>query len=75
MTEQEKDYRRKKKLVQEMNLMDDDFFQKVVEDKDACEELIQTILQDEELRIVRSQPQKFLRNCESRSMQIAQFII
>lgn len=70
MTELEKDYKRKKKLVQEMNLMDDDFFQKVIEDKDACEELIQTILQDEELRIVRSEPQKFLRNCESRSVQL-----
>lgn len=70
MTEWEEEYKCKKKLVQEMNLMDDDFFQKVVENKDACEELVQTLLQDEELRIVKTEPQKFLRNCGKRSVQL-----
>lgn len=53
-----------------MNLMDDDFFQKVIEDVGACEEIVQTILNDENLQIVKSEPQKFLRNCGTRSVQL-----
>lgn len=56
-----------------MNLMDDDFFQKVVEDRDACEEMIQIILQDEKLQVIHSEPQKFLRNCGKRSVQLDLF--
>ena len=73
MIEQDKELERKKRLVQEMNLMDDDFFQKVVEDRDACEEMIQIILQDEKLQIIHSEPQKFLRNCGNRSVQLDLF--
>lgn len=64
------EYECQKKLVQEMNLMDDDFFQKAMEDIDSCEELIQTILQDESLCVIEADTQKFLRNCGTRSVQL-----
>lgn len=77
MTKENKDiawekaeFERKKQLVQNLNVMDDDFFQKVMEETEVCEEMLQTILQDENLRVVESQPQKFLRNCGSRSVQM-----
>ncbi len=46
-----------KAIVQRMNLMDDIFFQKVIEDRGACEEIIQTILSDEYLQIIQAEPQ------------------
>ena len=64
------EFARKKKLVQNLNVMDDDFFQKVMEESEVCEEMLQTILQDKNLRVVESQPQKFLRNCGRRSVQL-----
>lgn len=67
------DDKRKRDLVQSMNLMDDDFFHKVMEDSGACEEMIQTILQDEGLCILESETQKFLRNCGARSVQLDLF--
>ena len=33
-------------LIQQMDLMDDVFFQKVVEDKTVCEEILRVLLQE-----------------------------
>lgn len=58
------------KLVERMNLMDDEFFGKVAEDVGACEEILQAIENDEKLKLKYVEPQKFLRNLGNRSVQI-----
>jgi len=55
-------------LVKQLNVMDDTLFHKVVEDPEVCEELLRVFLQDAELVIISSTPQKFLRNVENRSV-------
>ena len=39
-------------LIQQMDLMDDVFFQKVAEDGEVCEEILQVILQNGECCLV-----------------------
>lgn len=58
----------KLELVSKLNLTDDVLFHKVAEDKDACEEMLQIILQNPSLKIVSNQPQRFLRNIGNRSV-------
>ena len=55
-------------LVMQLNVMDDTLFHKVVEDPEVCEELLRVFLQDAELVIISSTPQKFLRNAANRSV-------
>ena len=42
-------------ICQELNIIDDVFFQKIMEDKNVAEEIIQTIMQDKSITIVESQ--------------------
>lgn len=55
-------------LVKRLNVMDDTFFHKVAEDPKVCEEMLRVFLQDKELVIISSTPQKYLRNVENRSV-------
>ncbi|MDO5331320.1 MAG: PD-(D/E)XK nuclease family transposase, partial [Bacillota bacterium] len=57
-----------KLLIAKYNLLDDTFFSKVVEDTGAAEELIQIILGNSEIRIIRSEPQVNIRNVENKSV-------
>ena len=50
-------------LIQQMDLMDDVFFQKVAEDGEVCEEILQVILQKLALKVVEAQTQRYLCNC------------
>ena len=55
-------------LVKRLNVMDDTLFHKVMEDMEVCEEVLRVFLQDEELVILESTPQKYLRNVANRSV-------
>lgn len=55
-------------LIQQMNVIDDMFFQKIAEDKDVCEEILRIILQKPKLRVIESQTQRFLRNVGAHSV-------
>ena len=54
--------------VKEYNLIDDVLFTKAAEDKKFCEEILRTILDDQELIVVRSTPQSKLQNLKGRSV-------
>ena len=58
----------RQKLIRSLNLMDDIFFQKVAEDKEVCEEILQVILQKPGLKVVDAQTQQFLRNIGAHSV-------
>lgn len=57
-----------KKTVDELIPLDDVFWQKLAESPRFCEEILQTILQLPDLRIIQSEPQKSLRNIKARSV-------
>ncbi len=58
----------RQKLIRSLNLMDDIFFQKVAEDKEVCEEILQVILQKPGLKVVDAQTQQFVRNIGAHSV-------
>ena len=60
--------KRLEELVKQLNVMDDTMFHKVAEDPEVCEEMLRVFLEDEELVILDSTPQKFLRNAANRSV-------
>ncbi len=55
-------------LLSRMNLMDDPFFQKIAEDNDVCQELLQILLNKPGLQIAESQAQRYLRNLGAHSV-------
>ncbi len=63
-----KTFEEQKAFTQRLNLMDDRFFHKVAEDREACEELLQILLEKPDLKIVETQPQRHLRNVANRSV-------
>ena len=56
------------KIVSRLRPIDDIFFQKLVEDKGFCEELLQVIMNDKGLKLIKCEPQKNLRNVAGRSV-------
>lgn len=65
---QMRDTEEKLKLIGKLNIMDDIFFHKVAEDVGACEEIICTILNDPDIRIMEVRTQDFLRNTDAKSV-------
>ncbi len=63
-----KTYEEQKARAERLNLIDDRFFQKVAEDREACEELLQVLLDKPDLKIVENQAQRHLRNVDARSV-------
>ena len=61
-------YEEQREFVSKLNVIDDVFFHKIVEDKGVCEEMIRLILEKPDLMIVKSQPQRFLRNMGAHSV-------
>lgn len=55
-------------FIQRMNVMDDVFFQKIVEDEAVCEEILRVILQKPNLKVTNAQTQRFLRNVGAHSV-------
>ncbi len=63
-----KTYEQQKAMAARMNLMDDPFFQKIAEDKEVCEELLQILLDKPDLTIIESHTQRHLRNLGAHSV-------
>lgn len=63
-------FNRRKSIVQQMNIMDDDFFHKVAEDCPAMEEILSVLLDKKNLHLLWSRPQVFLRNSGARSVRL-----
>lgn len=50
--------------------IDDVFFEKLMEDKEVCEEILRVILEDEKLAVVSVIPQKSVKNLQGRSVRL-----
>ncbi|MBR6755680.1 MAG: PD-(D/E)XK nuclease family transposase [Peptococcaceae bacterium] len=59
-----------KEFVAKLNLIEDEFFSKVAEDLEACEEIIRIILQKPDLKLIDNQPQRVLRNIDKRAVTL-----
>ena len=57
-------------IVAQLTGMDDVFFFKLAEDKGFCEELLQVVLENKDLKIVEHKPQAVLRNIKGRSVTL-----
>jgi predicted transposase/invertase (TIGR01784 family) len=51
-----------------MNVIDDQFFQKVAEDKEVCKELLQILLDKPDLEIIEANTQRKLPNLQARAV-------
>ena len=55
-------------LIRSLNAMDDQFFRKLAEDEDVCEEILRTVLDDDCLTVEESIVQDSLNNLMARSV-------
>lgn len=60
--------REQQEFIQSLNIIDNVFFQKIAEDGEVCEEILQVILQKPGLKVVEAQTQRFLRNIGAHSV-------
>lgn len=56
--------------AKKLNPIDDVFFQVMVEDKLVCQEILQTILEDPGLTVVKVTPQRDLKNLQGRGVRL-----
>ena len=61
------EFEKQKQIVDKMNIIDDTFFHKMVENPEVCEEMIQTFLEDDSIRVIQNMPQRYLRNTGAKS--------
>ena len=61
-------YEDQKNIVSRLNVIDDIFFHKMVEDIEVCEEILKILLNKPDLKVVQSQVQRFLRNVSAHSV-------
>lgn len=59
-----------KALVKELRLIDDTFFEKVMEDRETCEEVLRIIMGDPELVVTEVNPQEPVHNLQGRSVRL-----
>lgn len=65
-----KTFGEKYEIIKKLKPMDDIFFEKLVEDAAVCQEILQTILGEPELKVVRVIPQNSIRNLQGRSVRL-----
>ncbi len=63
-------YEKHKALLARMNLMDDQFFQKVVQDLACCEEILRIILQMPDLKVLSNQVERTIPNVTNKSVKL-----
>lgn len=63
-----KTFEQQKALVRRMNVIDDQFFQKIAENREVCEELLRILLDKPDLEIIESQTQRKLPNLQARAV-------
>jgi hypothetical protein len=61
-------YEEQKAIVAKFNVIDDVFFQKMVEDTEVAEEVLRIILQKPKLKVIKCEVQRFLRNTGAHSV-------
>jgi propanediol dehydratase large subunit len=61
-------YEEQKAIVAKFNVIDDVFFQKMVEDIEVAEEMLRIILRKPKLKVIKCQAQRFLRNTSTHSV-------
>lgn len=59
--------------VKKLRPIDDIFFEKIIEDKNVCEEILRVILQDNELEVLAVTPQNSIKNLWGRSVRLDAF--
>ncbi len=63
-----KDFERKMEIVSRLRPIDDNFFEKLAEDKDVCQEMLRTILGKPNLKVLQVVRQNSVRNLQGRSV-------
>ena len=61
-------FEEQKALVRRMNVIDDQFFQKIAEDTEVCEELLRILLDKPDLEIIEAHTQRKLPNLQARAV-------
>ena len=56
--------------VKQLRPIDDVFFEKLIEDKNVCEEILCVILEDDNLKVLSVTPQKSIKNLNGRSVRL-----
>lgn len=56
--------------IQRLRPIDDGFFEKLCEDKEVCQEIIRTILNDDSITVTSTIPQKSIKNLQGRSVRV-----
>lgn len=56
--------------VKKMRPIDDVFFEKLIEDKNVCQEILRVILQDDKLEVLSVTPQRSMKNLYGRSVRL-----
>lgn len=62
-------------IVDQLTAMEDTFFHKLVEDRNFCEELIQTVTGKKGIHLVEATAQKSLRNIKGRSVVLDAYCV
>lgn len=70
MLNRREEFEKQRRIVRRMNIMDDDLFHKVAEDREAMEEILSVLLQQKDLKLLWSRPQIHLRNSGNRSARL-----
>lgn len=65
-----KDLERRREIVARFKLVDDTFFELVMQDKEVCEEVLRVILEDEKLKVLEVIPQKSIKNLQGRAVRL-----
>ena len=63
-------FERTRERIQGYRPIDDTFFEKIAEDSEVCEELLQVILEEPKLRVLEVIPQKSVKNLQGRSVRL-----
>lgn len=61
-------FEEQKAFVARLNIVDDTFFHKIVDDLDVCTEILRILLNKPDLEVIDAQPQRFLRNLGAHSV-------
>ena len=59
--------------VKQLRPIDDVFFEKIIEDKEVCEEILRVILEDNKLEVLSVMPQNNIKNLWGRSVRLDAF--
>ncbi|MGN1156689.1 MAG: PD-(D/E)XK nuclease family transposase [Agathobacter sp.] len=59
--------------VKKLRPIDDIFFEKIIEDKGVCEEILRVILEDDKLEVLSVTPQSSVKNLYGRSVRLDAF--